>query len=177
MENNPSKFTGDANRPVEGVSWDDVQEFIRRLNAREGGARYRLPTEAEWAYAARAGSTTAYSFGDDDRQLDDYAWYGKNAGNTTHPVGQKLPNAWGLYDMHGNVWEWVQDWYDRYPAEFVGNSVEAAVDPTGPVQGTHRVLRGGSWINDGRLARSAQRNARDPRNRYVNVGFRLARGQ
>ena len=176
MENNPSRFMGDTNRPVEGVSWNDVQEFIRRLNAREGETRYRLPTEAEWEYAARAGSTTAYSFGDDDGQLDDYAWYGKNAGNTTHPVGQKLPNAWGLYDMHGNVWEWVQDWYGRYPAGS-GGSAEATVDPTGPAQGANRVLRGGSWIYDGRYARATQRLASAPRDRDGNLGFRLARGQ
>ena len=106
MGKNPSGFKGD-NRPVEEVSWEDVQEFIRRLNAREQGVTYRLPTEAEWEYAARAGSTTAYSFGDDTLQLGEYAWYWENADGTTHPVGQLKPNAWGLYDMHGNVWEWV----------------------------------------------------------------------
>src|SRR5262249_24141391 len=116
MGSNPSQFTGDPNRPVETVSWEDVQEFIRRLHAREGGATYRLPTEAEWEYAARAGSTTAYGFGDDPRQLSEYAWYSENAGRQTHPVGQLKPNAWGLYDMHGNVWEWVQDWYGPYTA-------------------------------------------------------------
>src|SRR4029434_679147 len=103
MESNPSQFTGDPNRPVEQVSWEDVQEFIRRLHAREGGAAYRLPTEAEWEYAARAGSTTAYCFGDDPRQLREYAWYSENSGGQTHPVGQLKPSAWGLYDMHGNV--------------------------------------------------------------------------
>lgn len=136
MGNNPSRFTGDSRLPVENVSWNDVQDFIRQLHAREGlvppsgrsalgrffGLRraqeesvyYRLPTEAEWEYAARAGSTTAYSFGDDPRQLGAHAWYGENAGDKTHPVGQKQPNAWGLHDMHGNVWEWVQDWYGAY---------------------------------------------------------------
>ena len=111
MGHNPSRFKGDSNRPVEQVSWDDVQEFIRRLNTKESGARYRLPTEAEWEYAARAGSTTAYSFGDGVGQLGQYAWCDGNAGNTTHPVGQLQPNAWGLYDMYGNVGEWVQDRY------------------------------------------------------------------
>jgi formylglycine-generating enzyme required for sulfatase activity len=109
MGNNLSQHKGDPRRPVENVAWDDVQGFINRLNARESGARYRLPTEAEWEYAARAGSISVYSFGDDARQLGAYAWYGDNASSTTHPVGQKLSNAWGLYDMHGNVWEWVQD--------------------------------------------------------------------
>src|SRR5262249_25718461 len=102
MGNNPSHFKGDANSPVEQVHWDDVQKFIRRLNAKEGGARYRLPTEAEWEYAARAGTTTSWSFGDDASQLGRYAWCGGNAGWQTHPVGQLQPNAWGLYDMYGN---------------------------------------------------------------------------
>ena len=96
------------------VSWNDAQEFIRRLNKKEGHTRYRLPTEAEWEYAARAGTTTAYSFGDDAGRLGRYAWYGEDfASGSTHPVGQKEPNGWGLYDVHGNVWEWVQDWYDE----------------------------------------------------------------
>ena len=113
MGNNPSRFDG-RNNPVEQVSWEDVRVFIARLNAHEGHTRYRLPTEAEWEYAARAGSTSAYSFGDDAARLGQYAWYGDNSGKTTHPVGQKLPNAWGLHDMHGNVWEWVQGWYGDY---------------------------------------------------------------
>jgi formylglycine-generating enzyme required for sulfatase activity len=108
LGNNPSNFKGDANLPVGNVSWEDVQEFIRKLNAKEGGTKYRLPTEAEWEYAARAGTTTAYSYGNDVSQLKEYAWYAENAGGKTHPVGQKEPNAWGLHDKHGNVWEWVQ---------------------------------------------------------------------
>jgi formylglycine-generating enzyme required for sulfatase activity len=118
MGNNPSQFKGDPNSPVENVSWDDVQEFIKRLkrlNTRESGVKYRLPREAEWEYAAQAGTTTAYSFGNDPSQLGEYAWYGENANGETHPVGQKKPNPWGLYDMHGNVWEWVQDWYGVGP--------------------------------------------------------------
>ena len=98
---NPGYFRGDPNRPVEHISWDDVQKFIRKLNEQEGGSTYRLPTEAEWEYACRAGSTTAYSFGDDPSQLGEYAWYRDNSGHETHPVGQLKPNPCGLYDMHG----------------------------------------------------------------------------
>ncbi len=105
MGRNPSWFTGEPTRPVERVSWDNIQIFLQQLNAREGGAGYRLPTEAEWEYAARAGTSTAYSFGDDEQKLGEYAWYRANASNTTRPVGLKTPNAWGLHDMHGNVWE------------------------------------------------------------------------
>jgi formylglycine-generating enzyme required for sulfatase activity len=168
MGNNPSKFKGDLNRPVENVSWDDVQEFIRRLNAKEDGARYRLPTEAEWEYAARAGSTTAYSFGGSASQLGQSAWYGDNAGTTTHPVGQLQPNAWGLYDMHGNVWEWVQDWRGSYASDTV-------TDPTGPHSGSSRVYRGGSWFSSARLCRSASRSHDAPGSRASYLGFRLLR--
>jgi formylglycine-generating enzyme required for sulfatase activity len=136
MGNNPSRFKG-ANRPVEQVSWEEVQTFIEKLNAREPGVTYRLPTEAEWEYAARAGTTTAYSFGDSAGDLDEYAWYGGNTGGQTHPVGQKPANGWGLYDVHGNVWEWVQDWYGEYPSSPQGN-------PSGPPSGASRVVRGGS---------------------------------
>jgi len=169
MESNPSQFTDDPNRPVENISWEEVQEFIRRLHAREGGAPYRLPTEAEWEYAARASSTTAYSFGNDPRQLREYAWYYENAGGQTHPVGQLKPNAWGLYDMHGNVWEWMQDWYGPYTAD-------AAVDPAGPSSGSARVLRGGSWDLDAGYCRSAYRRHLPPGyHRRDNLGFRLLR--
>ena len=116
MGNNPSKFKGDDQRPVELVSWDNCQQFLQKLNAL-GGGEFRLPTEAEWEYACRAGSSTAFCFGDNQAQLDDYAWYSKNSGGQTHPVGQKTPNAWGLYDMHGNVWEWCEDWHGEYPSE------------------------------------------------------------
>ena len=165
---NPSSFKG-RDRPVENVSWEDVQKFIEKLNAKEGHNRYRLPTEAEWEYAARAGSTTAYSFGDDAGRLGHYAWYLSNAGTETYPVGQKQPNAWGLHDMHGNVWEWVQDWYD---ANYY--SAGAALDPLGPGAGEYRVLRGGSLYYDARECRSAYRGRNGPDVRSSNGGFRLA---
>jgi formylglycine-generating enzyme required for sulfatase activity len=168
MGNNPSQFKGDANRPVETVSWEVVQKFIDKLNTREGGTPYRLPTEAEWEYAARAGSTTAYSFGDDISQLGKYAWFADNANNTTHPVGQLQPNAWGLYDMHGNVWEWVQDWYGAYAPEPVTN-------PQGPASGLYRVFRGGSWCRDAGTCRSACRGHNAPGSRHGLLGFRLLR--
>ena len=168
MGNNPSWYQGDMNRPVELVSWEDVQEFIRRLNQKESETKYRLPKEAEWEYAARAGRTTSYGFGNDVSQLGMYAWYDKNAGNATHPVGQKQSNPWSLYDMHGNVWEWVQDWYGSYTAA-------SSVDPTGPASGTSRVRRGGSSFNDSRFVRAARRFSSAPSNRDAGIGFRLAR--
>jgi formylglycine-generating enzyme required for sulfatase activity len=168
MVSNPSQYKGDSNRPVENVSWDDVQEFIRRLNAREGGARYRLPTEAEWEYAARAGTTTRWSFGDDASQLGRYAWYEGNARGQTHPVGQLQPNSWGLYDMHGNVREWVQDWYGSY----AGGTAET---PPGPPSGSRRVDRGGSWRYTARRCRSAYRIGVAPGNRLAILGVRLLR--
>jgi formylglycine-generating enzyme required for sulfatase activity len=170
MGDNPSAFTGDPTRPVEKVSWEDVQRFIEQLNARDhtAGVTYRLPTEAEWEYAARAGTTTAYSFGDDPAQLDAYAWYDDNSGDTTHPVGQKQPNPWGLYDMHGNVWEWVQDWYGTYPAE-------AVTDPQGPDTGSDRVFRGGGWTYGAGDCRSAYRGNAVPGDRGFILGFRLLR--
>jgi formylglycine-generating enzyme required for sulfatase activity len=171
MGMNPSRFKG-ADRPVESVSWDDVQAFMQKLNAREGADHYRLPTEAQWEYACRAGSNTRYHFGDDAARLDEYAWYDENSGNQTHPVGQKQPNAWGLYDMHGNVWEWVQDWYGD---DYYHHS--PAHDPQGPEQGERRMLRGGGWNVNAGVLRSAHRNALHPVIRFDLFGFRLARGQ
>jgi formylglycine-generating enzyme required for sulfatase activity len=168
MGNNPSQFRGDANRPVEKVTWEEVQQFIDKLNTREGGTHYRLPTEAEWEYAARAGSTTAYSFGEDPYQLGKHAWYSENAGAQTHPVGTLQPNAWGMYDMHGNVSEWVQDWFSLYSAEPVR-------DPQGPASGSIRVYRGGSWSHDARSCRSAYRFAYEPDYSFDYSGFRLLR--
>lgn len=166
MGNNPSGFKGNRQRPVEQVSWDDCQAFLKMINSLEKTA-FRLPTEAEWEYACRAGTTTAYCFGDDPAQLDDYAWYTNNSSSQTHPVGQKRPNAWGLYDMHGNVWEWCQDWYGDYLKG-------AVTDPTGPTSGSYRVNRGGSWYGDPWDCRSARRGRNAPEDRGLNLGFRLA---
>ncbi len=169
MENNPSKEKGRSN-PVEQVSWDDIQVFIQRLNAKEGGNRYRLPTEAEWEYAARAGTESTYSFGDDAAALGQYAWCDGNPDfDSTHPVGQKQPNAWGLYDMHGNVSEWVQDWYGE---NYYRNS--PGTDPKGPSSGPGRVHRGGSWYNSVVGCRSADRNYYKPDGEGSLLGFRLA---
>jgi formylglycine-generating enzyme required for sulfatase activity len=169
MGNDPSRFKGRRNHPVENVSWNDVQTFIARLNRKEGTNKYRLPTEAEWEYAARAGTLTQYSFGDDADSLEQYAWYEDISGNKTHPVGQKEANPWGLYDMHGNVWEWVQDWYgeDVY-------AKSAASDPSGLAGGSIRVVRGGSWNGDARYLRSAARHGDSPEKRHGYIGFRLA---
>jgi formylglycine-generating enzyme required for sulfatase activity len=136
---------------------------------------YRLPTEAEWEYACRAWTSTRFSYGDDPgyTNLTDYAWYFDNSGGMTHPVGQKLPNLWGLYDMHGNVWEWCQDWWsDNLPGGI-------ALDPQGPATGSYRVFRGGGWSGDGGLCRSAIRGDIGPFPRSSEAGFRvvLAPGQ
>ena len=168
MGNNPSHFKGDPNRPVERVSWHMVQEFIRRLNTKEGHTKYRLPTEAEWEYAAHAGSTTRYSFGDDDARLEQYAWYNGNDGGTTHPVGRLKPNPWGLYDMHGNVWEWVQDWRGPY----VNGTI---IDPQGAATGNVKGYRGGGWGYGAGRCRTAKRSYDPPDYVYGTHGFRLAR--
>jgi formylglycine-generating enzyme required for sulfatase activity len=168
MGSNPSEFKGRSN-PVENVSWADAQEFIKHLSAKEGHSRYRLPTEAEWEYAARAGTTGTYSFGDDADSLGRYAWYDGNSGDKTHPVGQKQSNPWGLYDMHGNVWEWVQDWFDK---EYYSRS--PGTDPKGPSSGSSRVLRGGSWFINAWSCRSALRGYYTPGGRNGSFGFRLA---
>jgi formylglycine-generating enzyme required for sulfatase activity len=198
MRNNPSYFK-DAENPVEQVSWDDAVEFCRRLSdlpaEAVAGRVYQLPTEAQWEYACRAGTTTAYSFGDDATALGEYAWFANNSGDRlidprnnaeqdslsygerlianhsrTRAVGQKKPNAWGLHDMHGNVWEWCQDWDGDYPSGSV-------TDPDGPASGTKRILRGSCWANDGVKCWSAHRNKYEPSNNVGgndNLGFRVA---
>jgi formylglycine-generating enzyme required for sulfatase activity len=168
---NPSRFQGESN-PVEMVSWNDATEFCRLLSLlpkeRMAGNSYRLPTESEWEYACRAGTATKYSYGDDDTQLSDYAWFDRNSNQTSHPVGQKKPNPWGLYDMHGNVWEWCHDWYGDYP----GGTV---VDPSGSSSGTKRVYRGGSWGYLSVGCRSALRTMNVPDYRLSDHGFRVVR--
>ncbi len=177
MGENPSHFRG-AERPVEQVSWEDAQRFLERLNVVLSDGAFRLPTEAEWEYACRAGTTTPFWFGLQitPEQVNYNGKYPYAGGPTglyraeTVPV-QALPcNRWGLYQMHGNVWEWCQDWYGDYTSD-------AVIDPVGPDTGGPRVLRGGSGFDFGRLVRSAQRHAHPPGYRSHDLGFRLARGQ
>jgi len=174
MGSNPSFFTECPTCPVETVSWDDVQNYIVQMNLR-GEGTYSLPTEAQREYAARAGSTTAFANGGItetgcgyDPNLDAIGWYCYNSGDKTHPVAQKTPNAWGLYDMSGNVWEWCQDWYGGY-------SSSAETDPTGPSLGSNRVRRGGRWTGCARRCRSASRCSSAPDARHNYIGFRLLR--
>lgn len=151
------------------VSWNDAQEFITKLNEMENTTRYRLPTEAEWEYVARAGTTTAYSFGDNADELSNYAWYGEGFDHGgTHPVGLKRPNPWGLYDVHGNAWEWVQDWFN--PNYY---SISTTQDPVGPEAGAERVVRGGSWHITANSWRSAFRRDYKPDYRGISIGFRI----
>jgi formylglycine-generating enzyme required for sulfatase activity len=216
MGKNPSIFHGDMllknkkiaatlepgvighNHPVDHVTWDDAVEFCKRLSElpEEKKARhvYRLPTEAEWEYACRAGTTTAYNTGDSRFSLDQSGWYGDNAGsqpidsaekfreakgnikkyalglmangNTPHPVGRKKPNAWGLYDMHGNLWEWCSDWSGDYPTEDI-------IDPKGPSEGKDKVHRGGCYLVESALCRSSTRNSDPPGDTYYYLGFRV----
>jgi formylglycine-generating enzyme required for sulfatase activity len=176
MGDNPSTFQGDTNRPVEKVSWHDANDYCVRLTeiAREKGTLpsgyvYRLPTEAEWEYACRGGTTSRFSFGEDpeERALRDFAWFAGNSGWTTHPVGQLKPNPWGLYDMHGNVLEWCAGiWSQSYP----GGQVPGY---NGPSEGWLRVARGGSWLYGGPFARSANRDDYGAGNRCSDLGFRI----
>jgi formylglycine-generating enzyme required for sulfatase activity len=154
MGNNPSGFKGQKN-PVEQVSWDDCQRFLDKLNAKTGGqgGKFVLPTEAQWEYACRAGSTKKYCFGDDKARLENYAWYKNNSDGKPHAVGEKKPNAWGLYDMHGNVCEWCADLYD-----FGYYAKSPADDPRGPTKGSVRVFRGGGWFLSAWFCRSETRS-------------------
>jgi len=177
MGRNPSHFKG-ADLPVEQVSWYDSQIFIQRLNQMEEGGRYRLPTEAEWEYACRAGTVTAFVSGPIthagrklDPALDRIGWYWANSNGSSHPVAQKEANAWGLYDMHGNVWEWCQDWFQSWFDKFTAGPV---IDPQGPKRGRFRVFRGGSWFAGAEYLRSADRLRSKPDFRSYGLGFRLA---
>jgi formylglycine-generating enzyme required for sulfatase activity len=165
----------DAEGPVEGVNWDDANEFCRRLSKlpeeRAAGRLYRLPTEAEWEYACRAGTTADYSFGDDLSRLGDYAWFQKNSGSKTHPVGRKKPNPWGLYDIHGNVWEWCGDLCSAWHGE---DGRIAETDPQRPSEGSLRGVRGGSWRDSARDCRSGHRSWHDVTHRSNRLGFRIA---
>jgi formylglycine-generating enzyme required for sulfatase activity len=186
---NPSYFNGDRSGspwfdqnfgtnlslPVEKVSWEDATNYCARLTARERATgriptnyTYRLPTEAEWEYACRAGTPTRFYYGDDPgyTNLANYAWYAGSSHNLSQPVGRLLPNAWGLYDMAGNVWEWCQDFFAVYP-------VGSRTDPQGPVNGTFRVWRGGSWSYTGQYCRSARRQNHLPTFTYDSLGFRV----
>ncbi len=156
--------------PVADVSSLDATEFCKWLSAKEGKT-YRLPTEAEWEYACRAGTQTSFSFGLGEGALGQYAWYGRNAGGATHPVGQKKPNPWGLYDMHGSVYEWCQDWADEdYYDQFKS---EVAVDPAGPEHGACRMFPGGPWFEVGLGWRAASRSLHRPGHRSLFLGFRF----
>ncbi|MFM7926364.1 MAG: formylglycine-generating enzyme family protein, partial [Pirellula sp.] len=174
---NPSHFQGaivgneNADLPVEKVSWHDAVEFCKKLSElpeeKKAGRVYRLPTEAQWEYACRAGSKTAYSFDDEEGLLPVYGWFNRNSSNRTHTVGLLEPNAWGLYDMHGNVWEWCSDWYEKYPKGAVS-------DPSGPKEGSFRVFRGGSWSCRAAICRSGIRQGGDSSFQFRGLGFRLA---
>jgi formylglycine-generating enzyme required for sulfatase activity len=173
MGKNPSHFKGEKNLPVQTVSWNDCQEFVKKLREKDKKL-YRLPTEAEWEYSCRAGTKTPFHFGEtistDQANYNGDFTYGDGKKGVyrekTTPVGSFPANAWGLHDMHGNVWEWCEDWHGDYPQKDV-------VDPQGPEKGQARVLRGGSWADNPRNCRSAHRSGREPGYRNVNVGCRL----
>ena len=169
METNPSHFPG-PERPVEMVSNRDAREFIERLNRKENTVDYRLPTEAQWEYAARAGSQSIYCYGSERIKLKEYAWYKKNSDGMTHPVGLLLPNDWGIYDMHGNVHEWCHDWFDR---NYYSRS--PAIDPSGPCTGLASTLRGGDWGSGDWYCRWAIRSLSSPDRRSPRVGFRIVK--
>ena len=165
MGSNPSNFSGCDNCPVDDVRWNDVQDFIRKLNVKTG-KNYRLPTEAEWEFAARGGNKSkGYKYGGGNN-LSNVGWYYDNSGSKTHAVGQKQANELGIYDMSGNVWEWCGDWYGDY-------SSSSQANPKGPSYGSNRVLRGGSWYYDAGYCQVSHRGNRNPGNRASHNGFRL----
>lgn len=164
MDDNPARFADNANFPIEQVSWDEVQSYLEKLNQR-GGGHYRLPTEAEWEYAARADGETAYAGGD---EVDAVAWYDRNSDGAPHAVGEKQPNAFGLYDMSGNVAEWCNDWYnENYYSESQSDN------PQGPTAGEMRAYRGGSWQDYRWLVSTTMRTAGKENFRYSGLGLRL----
>ncbi len=165
MGNNPSSFSGCDNCPVDNVSWNEVQDFIRKLN-QQTGKNYRLPTEAEWEYAARGGNKSKGYKYSGSTDIGSVAWYSSNSGGKTHPVGQKQANELGIYDLTGNVWEWCEDRYGNY-------SSSSQTNPKGPSTGSYRVLRGGSWNFVAEYCRVSDRNGSTPRDRYNYSGFRL----
>ena len=165
MGTNPSQFKGD-NLPVESVNWDEVREYLKKLSQLTG-KKFRLPTEAEWEYACRAGSNTIYYFGNDINDIERYAWYYSNSNQRTHPAGQKEPNSWGLYDMYGNVCEWCSDWYEE---NFY--SIAPINNPKGPIFSHARTVRGGYWRVNKEDLYSAGRNSYYPSRRYNYIGFR-----
>ena len=166
MGDNPSRFEGE-NHPVERVTWSNARKFCRKLS-QITGKTYQLPTEAQWEYACRAGNQGKWCFGDPDNQLQYYAWYKDNSEKQTHPVGEKKPNSWGLYDMHGNVWEWCED-------DYVDNYLNTPTDGTAyKADKVHfKVLRGGSWCNKSYRCRSGNRNGFFPLIVNYNIGFRV----
>jgi len=175
MQKNPSALK-QPQHPVENVSWEDSVRFCEALSALEeekkAGRVYRLPTEAEWEYSCRAGQDSRFTFGDDPLKLPEFAWFKGNAdGSQSYPVKQKRPNAWGLYDLHGNVYEWCSDWYDAKI------SANAASDPTGPISGGERVMRGGSFREDTKYLRSAARMSYPQQASFPFVGFRVVMEQ
>ncbi len=184
MRKNPSDFVGDDERPVEQVSWDDCQKFLQALNPLLEDLNLSLPTEAQWEYACRAGTNTAFSFGDtistDQANYDGNYPYNKGAKGeyrkATESVVQFAPNPWGLYQIHGNVWEWCHDWYGKYELSFADKENNFVTDPTGPNSGHDRVLRGGSWFYRAQFLRSARRYRIGPAGRNHATGFRLAGG-
>ena len=168
MGNRRGAVKGPKN-PVESVSWNDCQAFLNQLHEQVGGDKFQLPTEAQWEYACRAGSTAKHFFGDKESDLGDYAWYRQNSKTTSHPVGEKKPNAWGLYDMYGNVWEWCGDLYsDEYYAH------SPTDDPPGPDKGPTRVIRGGSWDAPAKRCRSAHCASFAPEREDYLLGLRIA---
>ena len=173
MGSNPSFFQGET-LPVEKVSFLQAEAFCKALTARDREAGripanliYRLPTEAEWEYACLAGATTAFSFGDADEEAEAHAWSAENADDKTNRVGEKNPNAWGLHDMHGNVWEWVSDWFAAHPKD------PELANPSGPPAGRHRVFKGGGWYHEAKFARSTSRFMMEPGMAINHVGFRV----